>query len=479
MTEHNQTPSVAKNHPIRAEKQRKHMKKLIEAFRGNRLLARALRSSSLLLASYGASQILRLASNLILTRILFPEAFGLMALIGVVTIGLTMFSDVGIGTSISQNKRGDDPDFLNTAWTVQVIRGFMLWAISGLLAWPFAQFYNEPVLALYLPVAGMSLAIAGLNPTRIETAHRHLMVGRVTMLELASQVIGIVSMVVLTWSTGSVFGLVIGGVIQAIAKLLLTHMFLPGERNVFRWERAAANELLHFGKWVFMSTAFWFISAQGDRAILGKFLSLDTLGLYNVGYFLASAPIMLGFAVTHRVLIPVYRDKPPSASAENRAKLNQMRMMISSAVIGLLLVVAFIGPALVDFLYDARYHLSGAMVTLIACAMIPAAIGMTYDQAAMAAGDSRSQFFYSVSRAILLIILMVWGVSELGLIGAIIGWAASAVLAHPVLIWLAVKHQAWDPKHDILFSLISLAVGGAAIWVHWDAVVQMVLATGP
>ena len=68
-----------------------------------------------------------LASNLILTRLLFPEAFGLMALGSVVLVGLQMFSDAGIGPSIAQSPRGDDPEFLDTAWTAQVLRGVILW----------------------------------------------------------------------------------------------------------------------------------------------------------------------------------------------------------------------------------------------------------------------------------------------------------------------------------------------------------------
>lgn len=85
---------------------------------GNRLMARALRSTSWIVLGYGGSQAIRLASNLILTRLLFPEAFGLMALIQVVIVGLTLFSDVGIAPSIAQSKRGDDRDFLDTAWTI-------------------------------------------------------------------------------------------------------------------------------------------------------------------------------------------------------------------------------------------------------------------------------------------------------------------------------------------------------------------------
>ncbi|WP_416670812.1 oligosaccharide flippase family protein [Egbenema bharatensis] len=67
------------------------------------------------LIGYGGSQVLRFGSNLLLTRLLFPEFFGLMGLVNVFIIGLALFSDVGIGVSIVQNKRGEEPAFANTA----------------------------------------------------------------------------------------------------------------------------------------------------------------------------------------------------------------------------------------------------------------------------------------------------------------------------------------------------------------------------
>src|ERR687885_208624 len=106
----------------------------------------ALRGTVWTIAGYGASQVLRLGSNIILTRLLLPEFFGLMNLVNVFIIGLHLFSDVGLGPSVVQNKRGDDPDFLNTAWTIQVGRGIILWICSLILAWPVSQFYNEPQL---------------------------------------------------------------------------------------------------------------------------------------------------------------------------------------------------------------------------------------------------------------------------------------------------------------------------------------------
>lgn len=449
------------------------MASLTEAFRGNRLFARVLRSSSWLVLGYGGSQLLRLMSNLILARLLFPEAFGLMALVSVVTVGLMMFSDVGIGPAIAQNKRGDDQRFLDTAWTIQVIRGVLLWGGACALAWPMAQFYDAPDLLLYLPIAGISLVIAGFNPTRIETAHRHLLVGRLTALDLLSQFIGIASMIVLAWITGSVIALVIGGVIGAAAKLMLTHLYLPGQRNRFFWEREAAGELIHFGKWIFLSTAFWFVSSQGDKAILGKFLSLDMLGIYNIGYFLASFPLLLGHAVNQRVMIPVYRETPPTASTENAAKLRKLRVSISTGIMTLLAAMALGGPWLVDALYDDRYAQAGAIVVVLACAMIPQVIGMTYDQAALAAGDSKRFFVFSGSRALIQIAFLLGGIALFGLLGALLALGLSMILVHPILIWLARAHGAWDAAHDTLAGLIGTSIIALAVWLHWDRIVVL------
>lgn len=443
---------------------------------GHSLTARVARSASWLVIGYGGSQALRLASNLILTRILFPEAFGLMALVQVVVTGLMLFSDVGTGPSIAQNARGDDPDFLDTAWTIQLVRGFLLWGVTGLLAWPAAQFYGAPELLWFLPVAGAGLAIAGFNPTRIETANRHLLVGRLTLLDLAAQLIGIASMVMLALATQSVFALVIGGVILAAAKLALTHWGLPGRHNRLRWDRTAALELIRFGKWIFLSTAFWFLTSQGDRAILGKFVPLDVLGVYNIGYFLASFPMLLGHAVNQRLMIPVYRDKPAAADPANRRRQRQLRFGLTGGILALLLGMALSGPWLVDLLYDDRYAQAGGMVVLIALALAPAVIGMTYDQAALAAGDSRSFFLFSAVRAILQTALFLTGVLWLGLPGGVLALCLAMLGAYPLLIILARKHSAWDGLHDLGFGLLWLAAGAGALHLHRDALLALLAA---
>ncbi|TAF68433.1 MAG: polysaccharide biosynthesis protein, partial [Oscillatoriales cyanobacterium] len=111
--------------------------------------------------SYGGSQILRFGSNLILTRLLLPELFGLVGLAYVFIVGVHLFSDIGLGPSIIQNKRGDDPEFINTAWTMQIIRSFFVWLCVMLVTWPVATFYQEPRLLWLIPVIGINTLIGG------------------------------------------------------------------------------------------------------------------------------------------------------------------------------------------------------------------------------------------------------------------------------------------------------------------------------
>lgn len=448
-------------------------------FTGSGLGARAMRSSALTVGSYGTQQALRLASNLILTRLLFPEAFGMMALVYMVIQGLNMFSDAGVTPAIMQSKRGDDPKFLNTAWTLQVGRGVILWLCAIALSWPLAAFYEAPQLAQILPVLGITLVLSGLFPTRKDTANRHLMMGRVTLLELAGQSFGIVVGVVLAWLTGSIWALVISGLATSVAHLVLYTLFLPGDHNRFGWDKSAVSELINFGRWIFLSTIAGFFLYQGDKIILGKFLSIEMLGIYNIGFFLASFPFLLGNLAIQKVLIPIYRERPPKDSPENYAKLRKMRFLVSTALLTMSGVLALSGNWIIGFLYDSRYMLSGGVLVFVAVSQIPHLILLTYDQAALAAGDSRRFFVLNAARAVLMIAGLWVGVALGGLFGALIGATLAGILIYPVVVWLARHQGTWDPLHDGVFGALGVILVLLAFWVNWPAVTALVALNSP
>lgn len=449
------------------------MLSLTSSLRGDGIFRRAFRSSAFTTLGYFASQGIRLASNLILTRLLFPEAFGMMALVSVVIAGLVNFSDAGTLPAIQQSRRGDDPAFLNTAWTIHWVRGLLLWLLICALAWPLSEFYAEPMLVQLLPVAGLTLLIGGFNPSRVETAHRHLSLGLVTALDLASQVLGVVSMVGLAWLMDSVWALVIGGLAATTAKLLLFWAFLPGERNRPMLEPAAVQELLHFGKWIFLATVCGFLIAQGDKIVLGKSLTLDLFGIYNIGYFLASFPLLLAGTVTRSILIPLYRERPEPAAPDYDRKIRTMRFVLSGGIMAMLGAIALLGVWLVGVMYDPRFALAGPIVVVIAVSQIPQAIGLTYDQVALAAGDSRRFFLLLAPKAAVQTLFLTVGVMHAGLLGALVGQGLATIVVYPLVVRLARRYGAWDPLHDAAFAVLGLATGSLALWLNWDVVMEL------
>ncbi|MBR9650564.1 oligosaccharide flippase family protein [Thalassovita aquimarina] len=440
---------------------------------GSSLTERALRSSTITSMGFVTYQFLRLLSNLILTRILFPEAFGLMALVSVVMMGLAMFSDVGVSPSIMQSERGDDEDFLNTAWTIQIIRGTGLWIATCALTYPMSLFYEEPQLLYLLPVAGLTLLINGFNPTKLETANRHLRAGRVTLIDIGVQVVGLIVAVTAAWITGSVWALVISGIASAVAQVVFLAHFLPGNPNRLRWEKRAADELIHFGKWIFLSTICGFFIGQSDKLVIGKYLSLDEFGVYNIGFFLASFPLLLGGMVTRKVLIPIYRENPPRESLENFLRLRKMRIYATALLLAMVIAVALLGVWLVDLLYDPRYQRAGAVVVVLACMQMPQIIVLTYDQAALAAGDSKRFFVLAAARGILIFGGLLIGLELAGMLGALLGLGAAYVCAYPVVVWLSRHQGAWDPLHDTIFALTALVAATSILWLHWGEVQKL------
>jgi len=429
--------------------------------RGEGVKARTARSSVWTMAELVGQNLLKLGSNLILTRLLFPEAFGIMAIVQVVITGLQMFSDTGVRTAIIQNARGDEPDFLNTAWTIQVGRGVLLWLVTCALALPVAQIYDEPILAQLLPVAGLTVIVRSFQPTKVFTANRHLMVGRVIGLGLVAQAIGIVMIVLLAWYLQSVWALVLGALAGAVNRQLLMRYVLPGMRNRFRWDATAARELFHFGKYIFLATVFGFFVNHADKAILGAFVSLDMLGLYTIGALFASLPLGIAQALNGRVVMPLFRMRPPSASAANRRNVFRVRRLTIGAALAANGLLGLIGIPLIDFLYDPRYAMAGPVLVLITAAFVPKIVFVGSGSVLLMNGDSRRNLVLVGAEAIAQTAFLLLGTWQFGIAGAILAPGLALLVTSPLRIRFAHRYEAWDWKGEFVF--LSLGFGTSAL----------------
>lgn len=430
--------------------------------------ARASRGAILTLVNFGGASGLRLLSNLILTRLLFPEAFGLMALIQVVVAGATMFSDFGIREAIIQDKRGEEQTFLDTAWALQNLRGLVLGVAIYLLASPIALFFEAPPLAQMLHYSAIIPVLQGFNSLGIHTANKQLRLGYLTLLAIISQVIGAIFMIILAFVLQSVWALVFGSIFAAFANTILSHILLPKKTAWFRMEKDATVHLFGYGKYIFLATVAGFFVNQGDKLVLAKFVSLDSLAIYNIAFFLATVPLLLAFAINDKVMFPLYTHKPPFESAKNKADIEKVRFAFTGTLMIGITILALIGDGLIRFLYDGRYHSAGPILVLISLMTMPRLLMLSYEKVPLAFGNSKSFAIFKISTAVLQFILTIFLVQKIGLPGAIIAPTATSVLAYAFIRKMVLPYQAWSGRHDAFFAAVIVAVATVVWWFHGD-----------
>ena len=436
------------------------------------LRGRALRASAWVLASKPLGMSIQLLRSLILTRLLFPEAFGLMALVGVVIQGLAMCSDVGIGPNIVQSRRGDDAKFLQTAWTLQIVRGFCLWLICCGLAWPVALFYGQPMLASLLPVAGLAIVIGGFNTTAWATHDRDMKRGRLTIIAYSVQLANLIVMIAAAWALRSVWALVIGSLSGNVLNVMLGHLFLPGVRHRFRWEREAVRELVSFGKWIFISTLLTFFAMQMDKLMLGKLISTELLGIYAIALVLANLPRELVQQISSLVLFPALAEKFRVDRRQMHDRLARARGVVLR--VGLLLTVGMgaIAPAFFGYLYDPRYEAAGWIAQVLAVSVWMTVLNASTGYALLALGDSRALATGNLFNVLVTVVAALAGFQWFGLAGFIIGYAAGTASGEFVQgMWLR-RYGIGVLRQDAAFTLIGL-VCGAAVLLVVQAVKQM------
>lgn len=415
--------------------------------------------------SLGSGQLIRLVSNIILTRLLVPEYFGLMALVHVFLQGLELFSDIGIGPALIQNER-EDASFVNTVWTTQVFRGVALTLIGMALAVPFAAFYEEAILVPLIQATAVTAAIAGFSSTSIHIETRHLKLKRPALLRLAAQIVGTVSMVVIAWLTRSIWSLVIGAIIGASVESVLSHVWLPGIRNRFRFEREAARSLFFFGMWIFLGTVAGFAAGQADRLILGKLETMTTLGVYSIAVLLASAPVGALSSLSMDVLFPLY-SRVHYSSRDLSEVFGSARFPI--VVIGGWLSSGFIGggPTIVRLLYDERYWEAGWMLQILSAGLwVGIVLGGTRAAVSLAVGRSDLTAAMAFSKVIAMIVLVPVGYKLAGIGGAIAGFGLSELVRYFTALFASVSLGFRERGSDLRLSLL-VAV---AAFVSWSAV---------
>ena len=389
--------------------------------------------------------VIRLGSNLIMTRLLVPEAFGLIALVGTLVTAFGLLSDIGISRSIVREADGATPHFLRAAWVVKIGRGMMIAAcvlvsalalfLTGHLWAPDESVYAAPELSGLIALSALVPVLMGVEATTKELAQRNLSYKRITGLEISARVISILSMIMFAYLSPTAWALLAGMLMFIVINSLGSHVVFPGPRMAVVWDREISQRLWRYGKWLMGSSLLTFLSRNADKFILGGFLDAATFGLYVIAQIWISAGMMVVRKLNEQVgfssMGEVIRTRPEQLAKQ----FLKLQTIIDLICVSGFLACLFLGPLLINTLYPEAYMQAGAFLALLAVVFLAMRFTLL-NNLLMNLGNSRAMMLVSALQAIMMCVGLPLAYTVFGLPAALLVVSLTPLAGAPYVLRL-------------------------------------------
>lgn len=260
----------------------------------------------------------------LMSRLLTPADFGLVAMAGVVMSFGSYFAQMGLEQALVQRSELSDDD-IRVAFTVSVLLGVvattLLWFVAPLVP----LYFHNPHVVPILRVMAVSLLITGLSATAISLLKRRMAFETLSKMEVASFVIayGAVGLGMAFRGYG-VWSLLGATITQASLLCILAYWNVRHSiRPLFSWQ--VFQPLFAFGGRVSVISFLEFLGANLDQLFIGRLLGVRMVGIYNRAFMLVYLPIHNMTTSIARVLLPAF-----STLQNDRPRLSQAYLTILS-----------------------------------------------------------------------------------------------------------------------------------------------------
>ena len=248
------------------------IEKITNLYKGSSLKKRAAKGGIWLGAGSGTENGLRLLRNMILARLLAPDAFGLMAIVLAVNVFFDSFTKIGVKEAIIQNPKGNENTFLNGAFWLAFVRGIVMFIAAIIMVPLVARFYNKPELVPMMRVVFLSILFYGMMSPKSYTELKQMNYKKWVIIFHGGSVIGVITTIIMGFILHNIWALVIGFTVESAARCIVSYIicpFLPG----FNFEKENLRSLFRFARGIFGISIVVFLYNRIDIFVLGKFVA--------------------------------------------------------------------------------------------------------------------------------------------------------------------------------------------------------------
>jgi len=401
---------------------------------------------------FGYAQAVRVVGNIIMTRLLAPEVFGVMLIANTLRTGMEQLSDIGVGQNIVADRRGEEAEFYNTAWTLQILRGAVLTLVFVLAAFPLSTLYGadmQPVLQL----TALVLLVSGFHSVGRYIAQRKLLMKRLALFEIAVATVTMAAQILLVWIWPTVWALVLGGVLSTAIAVAASYALVPGLKPRFRLDRKSAINILHFSKWIFLSSLLYFFATNFDRLYLGATIPLAVLGVFGIARGLAETVGNLATRLSNSVIFPAVAAARQSVD-DLRAKLGQLRVPLFAAAAFAIAALVAVSDTLVLIIYDERYRLAASILPVLAFGLWFTVLATTAEAILMGLAKPVYGTIANLAKLGWLLVMLPAGIASAGLAGAVVAIAMSDAVKYLATLFGQAREGVAFIRQDIGLTLL-------------------------
>lgn len=330
------------------------------------LKRRAARGAAWTTAQFATSSVARLASNLILTRLLAPEAFGLVGVAIMMQFLVNMISDIGIKSSVIRSDNTDDPNFVSTAWVLQMARGGLMAGLISLAAigvflaarwgWvPASSIYADPRIPLFILFGAATALINGAISIKFQLAERYFRMGWVSITKIAGQLAGSAVTIAIAFFTHDPIALAIGLLVSPSVIAIASHLYFEGPPFSISVKRKYVDEMLSFGVWILVASLFSFFAQRGAQLMFGFLLDAKEFSFLTIALIWINV-IRQGLrTIQRRVALPAFSEIRRENPAAQTRIYYRMRALSDGFAVFVFLGTLFVGGRLLDMVYPEDY----------------------------------------------------------------------------------------------------------------------------
>ena len=242
----------------------------------------------------------------VLSRLISPEDFGIVAIATIIIQLFGTISDLGIGSAVIQYKTLTKKD-LSNIFSFSVWVGLTFTALFFFLSWPISSYYQNDTLLLISQILSVSLFFSIINTVPNALLYKNKEFKFITYRTLAVQITGGVMSVTAAICGLGLYALIINPLFSSIALIVINLRKYP-QKLSFTLGLSSIKSIFSFSSYQFLFDIINYFSRNLDKLIIGRYLGLDKLGYYEKSYRLMMLPLQNITHVVGPVMHPIFSD---------------------------------------------------------------------------------------------------------------------------------------------------------------------------